>query len=145
MNNGLKPTKVTMNIESMPFFSASLAAMHISPVSRVVLGTPQAGVVSELEVSVVGKCGDVEFIKRTDFVKECFSAESFNLKNSYSVVLDFDFDCFEYDYAFLNSLDEEKNAEIYVLVKYAGKEFVAKPQTVLYPSGLCTRIPDTDR
>lgn len=134
MNNGLKPTKVTMNIESMPFFSASLAAMHISPVSRVVLGTPQAGVVSELEVSVVGKCGDVEFIKRTDFVKECFSAESFNLKNSYSVVLDFDFDCFEYDYAFLNSLDEEKNAEIYVLVKYAGKEFVAKAQTVLYPS-----------
>ena len=134
MNNGLKPTKVTMNIESIPFFSASLASMRISPVSRVVLGTPETGVVSRLEVSVVGKCGDVEFIKRTDFVKECFSAESFNLKTSHAVVLDFDFDCFEYDYAFLNSLDEEKNGEIYVLIKYAGKEFVAKAQTVLYPS-----------
>ena len=136
MNNGLKPTKVTMNIESMPSFSSSMANMRISPVSRVTVGTPEAGLVSRLEVSVVGRCGNTEFIKRSDFVKECFSADSFNLRTTSAVALDFDFDCFEYDYAFLNSLDEETIGEIYVLVRYAGKEFTSKASITLLPPSI---------
>ena len=96
MNNGLRPSKVTVNIETMPSFSASIASMRITPVTRVVLGTPEAEKMPvRLEVSVIGKCGDVEFLKRRDFVKECFSAESYNLKVSSGCVLDFDFDSFE--------------------------------------------------
>ncbi len=133
MNNGLKPTKVTINIESIPSFSASMANMRISPVSRVVLGTPEAAFSSKLEVHVVGRCGETEFLKRTDFSKECFSSDSYNLKNTSAVVLDFDYDCFEYDYAFLNSLDEETAGEIIVLVKYAGRELVAKAPIILLP------------
>lgn len=137
MNNGLRPSKVTVNIETMPSFSASIASMRITPVTRVVLGTPEAEKMPvRLEVSVIGKCGDVEFLKRRDFVKECFSAESYNLKASSGCVLDFDFDSFEYDYAFLNSIERETLGEIYVLVKYAGEEVVAKTHVNLMPSNI---------
>ena len=43
MNNGLKPSKMTVNIETMPFFSASMADMRITPLTSVVLGTPETG------------------------------------------------------------------------------------------------------
>lgn len=134
MNNGLKPSKVTVNIETMPCFSASIAEMRISPVTRVVLGTPGAAKSGRLEVSIVGRCGNTEFIKRTDFVKECIFADSFNLKNTLSCNLDFNFDSFEYDYAFLNSLEEETMAEIYVLVNFCGIEYTAKSHVLLLPS-----------
>ncbi len=137
MNNGLKPSKMTVNIETMPFFSASIADMRISPLTRVVLGTPEAEKKPvRLEVSIVGKCGETEFIKRRDFVKDCFSAEVYNLKNSSCCVLDFDFDCFEYNRAFLNSIEEDVTGEIYVRVKYAGEETVTKAQIGLMPANV---------
>lgn len=134
MNNGLKPSKVTVNIETMPYFSASIAQMHISPVSRVVLGTPEAAKNGKLEINIVGKCKDVEFIRRADFVKDCFYADSHNLKNTLSCNIDFDFDSFEYDNVFLNSLEEETMAEIYVLVNYCGTEYVTKSHILLLPA-----------
>ncbi len=137
MNNGLRPSKVTVNIETMPSFSASIASMRITPVTRVVLGLPEAEKKPvKLEVSVVGKCADVEFLKRRDFVKECFSAESYNLKTSSGCVLDFDFDSFEYDYAFLNSIEKETLGEVYVLVKYGGEEIVERTHVSLVPSNI---------
>ncbi|MBQ8759358.1 MAG: hypothetical protein IJZ20_06670, partial [Clostridia bacterium] len=137
MNNGLKPSKMTVNIETMPFFSASMADMRITPLTSVVLGTPEAEKKPvRLEVSVVGKCKDTEFIKRRDFVKDCFSSESYNLKNSSYCVLGFDFDSFEYNYAFLNSIEEDTLGEIYVRVKYAGEEAVAKTTVNLMPSNV---------
>ena len=134
MNNGLKPSKVTVSLETMPYFSASIAQMHISPVTRVVLGTPEAAKSGRLEVSIVGKCGNAEFLRRADFVKEGLRSESFNFKNTLMCNLDFDFNSFEYDYAFLNSLDEETMADIYVLVNYCGTEYTAKSQISLLPS-----------
>lgn len=134
MNNGLKPSKVTVNIETMPYFSASIADMRISPVIRLVLGTPEAAKSGRLEISIVGKCRDVEFIRRADFVKENFNTESYNLKNTLSCNIDFDFDSFEYDNAFLNSLEEEAMAEIYVLVNYCGTEYVTKSHISLLPA-----------
>lgn len=135
MNNGLKPSRMTVNIETMPFFSASMADMHITPVTSVVLGTPEAEKKpTRLELSIVGKCKDTEFIKRRDFVKDCFSSESYNLKNSSYCVLGFDCDSFEYNYAFLNSIEEDITGEIYVRVKYMGEEVVAKTTINLMPS-----------
>ncbi|MBO4951149.1 MAG: hypothetical protein J6E38_09090 [Clostridia bacterium] len=137
MNNGLKPSKITVNIETMPFFSTSIADMRITPVTRVVLGTPEAEKKPvRLEVSVVGRVGETEFIKRRDFVKDCFSSESYNLRNSSYCVLDFDFDSFEYNYAYLNSIEADVLGEIYVRVKYAGEETVAKTHVSLMPSNV---------
>jgi len=141
MTNGLRPTKITVNIETMPSFSASIADMRISPVTRVILGTPEADKKPvRLEVSIVGKCGEKEFLKRCDFVKDCFFADSFNLKNSMSCVLDFDFDSFEYNYAFLNSIEQEVLGELYVLVKYGTEETVAKTHISLLPGNVWTGL-----
>lgn len=137
MNNGLKPSRMTINIETMPFFSASMADMRIAPLTSVVLGTPEAEKKpTRLEISVVGKCKDTEFIKRRDFVKDCFSAESYNLKNSPSCVFAFDNDSFEYNYAFLNSIEEDAPGEIYVRVKYMGDEIVAKTTINIVPANV---------
>ena len=133
MNNGLKPSKVNVTIEAMPYFSASIAGMHISPVTRVVMGTPQAVTQGRLELSVVGRCGDIEFLRRCDFVRDSFMPENYNLKNTNTCALEFDYDCFEYDTAFLNSLEDETEAEIYVLVKFAGSEYVTKTDILLLP------------
>ncbi len=134
MNNGLKPSKVTVGIETMPCFSASIARMRISPVMRVVLGTPEAAMQGKLEVSVVGRSKEgKEFIKRSDFVRESFSPDNFNLKNNSSCVLEFTFDSFEYDRVFLESLEEETEAEIYVLVNYCGTEYMATAEMTLLP------------
>ena len=140
MTNGLKQQKLTVNMETMPYFSASIADMHISPVTRVVLGVPEAAKNSRLEVSVVGKCGENEFIRRCDFTKDCFDPEVFNLKNSSSCVLYFDHDSFEYNKAFLNSLEEEETGEIYVFVKYAGSECTVKTDITLLPSDMWTGL-----
>lgn len=134
MNNGYKPSKVTVNIESMPYFSASMADMRISPVVKVVVGTSEVVAGSRLEVSVVGRCGENEFLKRCDFVKDVLDFESYNLVNNSAVVLDFDYSCFEYDNAFLNSIEEEVNGEVYVLVKYDGGEYVTKTSILLLPA-----------
>lgn len=136
MNNGLKPNKVTVNIETMPYFSASLAKSKISPVIRVTLSLPENANSGKLAVSVVGKCAQNEFIRRTDFVKENLSFESFNFKNNSLINLDFDFDSFEYDYAFLNSIEEETMAEIYVLVSFGGTEYMAKSHVSLLPENM---------
>lgn len=140
MTNGLKQQKLTVNIETMPYFSASLADMHISPVTRVVLGMPEAAKNCRLEVSIVGKCGGNEFVRRSDFVKDCFDSEAFNLKNASSCVLHFDHDSFEYNKAFLNSIEEEEQGEIHVLVKYAGAECTAKADVTLLPSDMWTGL-----
>ena len=133
MNNGLKPSKVTVNIETMPCFSASIADMRIAPVTRVVMGTPEAAKSGRLEISIVGKCGDIEFLRRADFVKECYFADSYNLKSTSSCVFDFDFDSFEYDIAFLNSLEEEVMADVYALVTFGGMEYMVQSRVLLLP------------
>lgn len=141
MNNGLKPTKLTVNIETMPYFSTSFAQMRITPVTGLVISVPEAAKnPARLEVSVVGKCGETEFISRCDFLKDCFFAESYNLKNPSSVILDFDFDSFEYNYAFLNSIEKETFGEIYVRVKYGKEETVAKTGIALIPANVWTGL-----
>ena len=137
MNNGYKPSKVTVNIETMPYFSASIADMRISPVTRVILGEPEAASgPSKLELSIVGKCGDNEFIKRCDFEKQVLDFDAYNLKNSSSCVLEFDSSCFEYDNAFLNSIEDEIQGEVYVLINYRGVEYVARSPITLLPSDM---------
>ncbi len=136
MTNGLKTQKVTLNIETSGAFSTSFAAMRICPVSRIVLTTPGIIVSGRVDVSVVGRIGNREFIKRADFTKEALNSQSYNLKSNGVTVFDFDFDLFEYDYALLSSIDEEMIGEIYVLVSFGGKEYTARAQINILPSNV---------
>ncbi len=140
MNNGSKPSVLTLNAEITQSFGACALKAKMSPVTRInVSGFEGVGNV-ELTVSVMGKCEDTVFLKRSDFVRECFDAESYNLKSQNSCALDFNCDSFEYDVAYLNSLEEEKQAEIYVLVKAGNAEAVAKAQITLLPFNMWTGL-----
>ncbi len=136
MTNGLKSSKISLNIETSGTFSTSFAAMHICPISRVVLSTPGFIVTGKVEISVVGRLGNYEFIKRADFTKEALNSQSYNLKSNGTTVFEFDYDLFEYDYALLSSIDEEMTGEIYVLVRFGGKEIAAKTQINILPSNV---------
>ena len=115
MNNGLKPPKVNISIEAMPYFSASIADMRITPVTRVVMSVPEAARATDLFVSIVGKCKDVEFLKRSDFERVCMTGEMYNSKPFSPTALEFEFDSLQIDKVFLNSLDQEVMADIYSL------------------------------
>ncbi len=120
MNNGAKPTKLNIKAHTLPYYSASLAQSGVSPVLRIdVSGLLQHKNIN-LEISIVGKCNGQEFLQQSDFKKECFYVENYNLKNTGVCSFEFPFDCFSFDNVFLESLDHEEMAEIYILVNVDG-------------------------
>ncbi len=134
MTNGSKPSNITVNAVTMPYFSASIAKAGIAPISRVMLGSLNVPVCSEIEISIVGVAEEKEFLTRVDFVKECFHSDSYSLKKTDSCVFEIDSNAFSYDTAFLCSIDREMTGEIYIRVLFDGVEYLSRTRITLLPA-----------
>ena len=155
MNNGSKPSNITLNAITMPYFSASAAKAGIAPMSRLVVGALDTSALGEIEISIVGIAEGREFLKRVDFVRECFHGDSYSLKKTDCCLFDFDNTCFSYDNAYLCGLDSETQGQIYIRVIIDEKEYVATNSITLLPaniwqgletepSSLCVFVTDDD-
>ena len=136
MNNGSKPSNITLNAITMPYFSASAVKAGIIPVSRVTVGSLNTSLCNEIEISIIGVAEGNEFLHRADFVKECLNGDSYSLKKTDTVVFEFDSLCFTYDNAYLSGIDSETAGEIYIRVMIDGMEYLTKVSVTLLPSNV---------
>ena len=118
MNNGSKPSKLEISIDTFPYYSSYYEKARVSPVMRVSVGGFSENSRGNLEISIVGKCGETEFIHRHDFVREAFCPESYNYKSKDTCTFEYDFGMFSFNSLFLSSIEKETDAEIYVMVSY---------------------------
>lgn len=143
MNNSVKPARLTLNIESQPCFSASFEKSGISALLRLNISGFQPKVCDKLEISVKGMCGEVEFLKRYDFVRESFCPDNYNFKKNGTCTFDFSGNVLKYDMAFLMSLSEEKEGEIYVMVRFGASSVSDCVKVRLAPCNFWTGL-DTE-
>ena len=54
MNNGSKPSNISLNALTMPYFSMSALRAGISPLSRVTVTSLDTSACTEIEMSIVG-------------------------------------------------------------------------------------------
>lgn len=133
MNSSVKPARLILNIESHPCFSASFVKSGISALLRLSVSGFQAKVCDKLEISVKGMCGEVEFLKRYDFVRESFCPDNYNFKKNGTCTFDFSANVLKYDMPFLMSLSEQKEGEIYVMVRFGASSVTESVKITLAP------------
>ncbi len=133
MNNGSKPSKLEINIETFPYFSSYYEKAGVCPVMRVNLSGLPKDSCARLEISIVGKCGDTEFIHRNDFVREAFCPDSYNYKQKDSCAFDYDSSSFSYNSLFLSSIEKEYDAEIYVMASFGSEKCCERTVVRLLP------------
>jgi len=129
MNNGSKPSKLEISIDTFPYYSSYYEKARVSPVMRVNVGGFSENSRGNLEISIVGKCGETEFIHRHDFVREAFCPENYNYKTKDTCSFEYSFDMFSVNSLFLSSLEKETDAEIYVMVSFG--EAVCCEKTII--------------
>ncbi len=133
MNNGSKPSKLKLNIETFPYFSSYYEKAGVCPVMRVNVSGFPSETCARLEISIVGRCGETEFIHRHDFVREAFCPDSYNYKLKDSCAFDYEFSSFSYNTLFLSSIEREMDAEIFVMVSFGNEVCCEKTVIRLLP------------
>ncbi len=136
MINGAKTPKLAIQTSALPMYSNLLFKAGVKPVLKICISGFERNALHDLTVSVVGKCGQKEFLHRQDFVKRSFCAEMYNYKQNNSCVFEIAFDNESIDTLFMSSLSEAQEADIYVMATF-GKELVTQRKTIkLLPDGL---------
>lgn len=154
MLNGAKPPKMILSLNTLPYYSAHHMRAGLSPVVSLSAAGLETGVVSPLKITVVGKCGETEFIKRSEFPLSGFSPSLYNFKPSGACDIVLPFSLFDFDSAFFDGLCENSEGEISVAVSY-GKQICSGSAKItllardewegLYPgTGLVSFFADAD-